>query len=428
MSVAAQSVSIEGSSGVVLVDGAGFFPIGLSNGPPADSVTPDGRNGLAEVAANGVNLIRTGINGWSLEFVDAQMQAQRQLHAAIAAHGMRCWLWLGDTPNLPPPAQPVSANEQLLRKLVNAFRNDQALLAYKGMDEPRNPFRGANWIRPDGMVRAFQLVKSLDARHPLVVIQAPRSPVADLIPYRPAFDITGVDIYPVSYPPQIHSDLPNKDINVVGDLARKTRQAAGAKPFWMTLQIAFSGVVPTRSSPDIVPRFPSLTQLRFMAYEAIANGARGLMFFGGHLTAVMRPEDADTGWNWTFWRRVLRPVVSELGSAELHPALVAPNASAAVTTQPHSAQIELVTRRTSSHLYVIAVRIAGAASLVGFAGLPNKNDGTPITSGEVLFEYVQKPLPPPVGGRQVPRPISVSGGAFRDWFATYDAHVYRFAL
>ena len=34
-------------------------------------------------------------------------------------------------------------------------------------------------------------------------------------------------------------------MNVVGELARKTRQAAGTKPFWMTLQIAWSGVVPT---------------------------------------------------------------------------------------------------------------------------------------------------------------------------------------
>jgi len=165
-----------------------------------------------------------------------------------------------------------------------------------------------------------------------------------------------------------------------------------------------------------------------MAYEAIVNGARGLIFFGGHLTAVMRPEDAASGWNWTFWRRVLRPVVSELASPDLQPALVAPNASAAVTTQPANAQIELVTRRTASHLYVIAVRIAGATSLVGFGGLPRKNDGTPLTSGEVLFEYVQQPLPPPAGGRQIPRPIGVSGGAFRDWFATYDAHVYRFTL
>jgi hypothetical protein len=386
-----------------------LFPIGLSNGPPPGSKTPDGRNGLAEVAANGVNFVRTGIGTWDGDLVDAQIAAQRELHAATAAHGLKCWLWLGDTPNL--PAKAGSANEQLLTKIVTAFRGDAALLAWKGYDEPRNPARGANWIRPAGLVRAYKRIKALDPAHPVVIIQAPRGPVATLTPYRPAFDITGVDIYPVSYPPQVHSDLKNKDINVVGQLARKTRTAAGTKPFWMTLQIAWSGVVPTPSRPGIVPRFPSLTQERFMAYQAIVNGASGLIFFGGHLTAVMTPEDAASGWNWTFWRRVLRPVVSELGSSELAPALAAPTVKPGVKTA--NRQIELVTRRTATHLYVIAVRTGGAVSRVAFTGLPRT-----VKRGEVLFEYVQ----------QAPRPIAVTKNGFQDWFAPHDVHVYRFTL
>ena len=65
-----------------------------------------------------------------------------------------------------------------------------------------------------------------------------------------------------------------------------------------------------------------------MAYEAIVNGARGLVFFGGHLTQVCTPADAKAGWNWTFWNRVLRPLVVELNSPEIRPALLAPNAKA----------------------------------------------------------------------------------------------------
>jgi hypothetical protein len=417
-------VTIESGTGVLLVDGERVFPIGLTVGPPPNSKTPAGRNGLEEVAVNGVNFLRTGIEDWSLELVDAQIAAERQLHAAAAAHGLSCWLWLGKVPDLPAqaPGQPPSAQEQLLTRLVTAFRDDPALLAWKGIDEPRNPFRGANWIRPAGMTRALATIRSLDRDHPVVVIQAPRSPVADLIPYRPTFDITGVDIYPVSYPPGIHTDIPNQDINVVGDLARKTKTVAGGKPFWMTLQVAWSGVIPTRDQPRLVPRFPSLPQERFMAYQAIVNGARGLTFFGGHLTQVMRPEDAASGWNWTFWRRVLRPVVSELASPDLRPALVAPDAAVSVTT-PGTQGMELVARRTSTHLYVIAVRIGGAVSQVSFAGLPRT-----ITSGEVLFEEVQQPLPPPIGGSQEPRRIAVSAGGFSDWFGPHDAHVYRFQL
>ena len=60
----------------------------------------------------------------------------------------------------------------------------------------------------------------------------------------------------------------------------------------MTLQIAWSGAALSKDAPNIVPRFPSLPQERFMAYQAIVNGARGLVFFGGHLTEVCTPDDA----------------------------------------------------------------------------------------------------------------------------------------
>ena len=64
-----------------------------------------------------------------------------------------------------------------------------------------------------------------------------------------------------------------------------------------------------------------------MAYQAIVNGARGLVFFGGHLTEICTPDDAKAGWNWTFWRQVLRPVVHELSSSQLRPALSPPTRS-----------------------------------------------------------------------------------------------------
>jgi hypothetical protein len=385
------------------------FPIVLSNGPPPD--------GFQDVADAGVTMIRGGRGDWNEASLDAQIAAERALLDAAGAHGLQCWVWLGALTNLP-----AGSNGAALRRVVDGLKDHPALGAWKGHDEPRNPFNAALSVPPENLARGHRLVASLDPAHPLVIIQAPRGSTEGLVPYRPAFDIGGVDIYPVSYPPGIHSDQPNKDLSVVGDVTQWIRKAAGTKPVWVTLQIAWSGVIPTKQKPGLVPRFPSNAELRFMALQAIANGARGLAFFGGHITAVQSPQDARSGWNWTFWRESLESLVRELSSTALAPALVAPASKAKVRTEPHSGDIEIATRQTAQFLYVFVVRRGGATSQIGITGLP-----ATVKGGDVLFEYVQDPPPPPFApANQKFRSIGVTGGSFRDWFAPHDARVYRF--
>jgi hypothetical protein len=416
-------VEIDAASGSLVIGGKKVFPIGVSNPPPPGAKTPDGNDALAELAAGGVNFLRTGLGAWTAELLDGQIAAERARLDTASAHGLRCWLWLGELANFPPATagKPPSPNEQLLTKVVNALKSHPALLAYKGIDEPRNPFRGADWIRPAGLVRAYNRLKQLDPNHPVVITQAPRSTIAELTPYRPAFDITGADIYPVAYPPGRHADTGNNDISVVGDITKKMRMAAGTKPVWMTLQIAWSGTTPSQQHPGIVPRVPTLHEERFMAYQAVVNGARGLTFFGGHLTQVATPADAKAGWNWTFWNRVLKPLLGELGSSAVAPALVAPNAKAVITAS--AKDIEVIARQDQQFLYVIAVRRGAGTSTVSFTGLP-----AGAKSVEALFEYVQQPPPPPIQpGKQAFRSISVGNGVLRDWFGPHDARVYRLA-
>jgi len=377
-----------------------LFPIVLSNAPPPGSTAPSGRSGLAEVAAAGVKFIRSGFGEWSFELADGQIAIELKLFEAAASHGLRCWSWLGQLPNL--PVQSGSAAEQLLAKVVEALKAHPALGAWKGIDEP-----ALAKLPVAGLVRGYQRLHALDPNHPLVVIQAPRGTAAELAAYAPAFDVTGADIYPVSYPPGVHAGGANRDVSVVGDITRKMVQAARGKPVWTTLQIAWSGVLPPRH----VPRFPTLREERFMAYQAIVAGARGLAFFGGHLVEVMRPADAKRGWNWTFWQTVLRPLVEELSSTAVAPALVAPAAQLPVAAD--AADIDLSTRRAGSFLYVLAVRRGATTSRVAISGLP-----TGIGGGEVLFEYANEAF----------RSVRVSKGSFRDWFGPHDAHVYRFRL
>jgi hypothetical protein len=420
------TVGIDAQTGSLVVNGQKVFPLGLSDAPPVGSTVPvTGQDAWAEIASGGVNVVRSGRSDWKLAQIDQQLTQERTRLDAAAAHHLFGWTRLGDTAgNL--PAAPNSPNEQLLVRIVDGLKAHPALAVWKGVDEPANPNRPSP-IAADGLVRAYNRLKQLDTGHPVVIIQAPLGPESGLVPYRPALDVTGADIYPISYPPGEHTDLPNKDISVVGDMTQKMVQAAGTKPVWMTLQIAWSGVLPTSQHPDYVPRFPTLAEERFMAYQTIVNGARGLVFFGGDLTTVMRPRDAQAGWNWTFWQLVLRPLLVELSSPSVGPALVAPTVSG---VQASAADVELTARDDGTFLYVIAVRTsATATNRVTFTHLPRKRNGTPLGGGEVVFEYAQSPLPPPIDPtKQIFRQVAVANDSFADWFGPHDTHVYRFDL
>jgi hypothetical protein len=417
-------VSVDFPTGALLVEGRMVFPIVLSNAPRLGAKTPDGGDALAEIAAGGVSFIRTGRLDWSPKSLDHQIAVEHDRLDAAAAQGLHCWPSLGPAANL--AGRTLRAREQLLTSIVGELKDHPALGAWRGVGEPANPARAPR-VPPAGLVAAYRKLKSLDSDHPVVIIQAPRGSLASLTPYRPAFDITGADIFPVSYPPGKHAGGRRRGIGAVGEITQKMVSAAGGKPVWMTLQIAWSGAIPAKGHPDNVPRIPTLHEERFMAYQAIVHGARGLVFFGGHLTEIAPPGDAQAGWNWTFWELVLRPLLGELTSPDLAPALVAP--AARRTVKATAVDVEVATREAAGFLYVIAVKRGSATSQIGFSGLPSRKNGRPITGGRVLFEYVQEPLAPPIKpDHQTFRPIRATNGRFRDWLGPYDARVYRFRL
>jgi len=385
----------------MLLGGKTVFPITLGNGPPLDGTCPDnGLKGCTEVSRAGVQMLRI-YPKWSAANVAAQIKDVRDQLTAASRFGLRLWVGLFNAAN-------DLSKQALLGQIVDGLKDHPGLGAWKGCDEPL-------WGNVDaqGVAAAYEFIRSRDPAHPVVLIQAPRArqapvTVARLRPYAGGGDIHGIDIYPIAHPPGLHAGRPNKDISVVGDLAEIVSESAPGKEHWMTLQIAWSGVIP----PDHVPIFPTLKQERFMAYQAIIGGARGLVFFGGDITKVMSPDDAKSGWNWTFWRTVLKPVLQELNSDSVGPALIAPPAPANV--KANQADVQLVARQAGGFLYVIVVRRSPSANgPVRFTGLP-----TGIKFGAAMFEYDGKDF----------RTFKVTNGAFTDPFAPHDSRVYRFRL
>jgi hypothetical protein len=385
----------------MLLGGKTVFPITLGNGPPLEGTCPDnGLRGWTEVARAGVKMLRI-YPKWSTANAAAQVADVKNQLAEASRFGLRLWVGLFDVAN-------DLSKQALLQQIVDGLKDQPGLGAWKGCDEPL-------WGRVDaqGVAAAYGFIHSRDPDHPVVLIQAPRARQAPLTaarlrPYAAGGDIHGVDIYPIAHPPGLHAGRPNTDISVVGDVTQIVADSAPDREHWTTLQVAWSGVIP----PDHVPIFPTLKQERFMTYQAIIAGARGLVFFGGDITKVMSPEDAKSGWNWTFWRTVLKPVVQELSSDSVGPALVAPPAP--LNVKANAADVQFVARQAGGFLYLIVVRRSPSANgPVRFSGLP-----TGIKFGAAMFEYDGKDF----------RTFAVGRGSFTDPFAPHDARVYRFRL
>jgi hypothetical protein len=400
---------VDAQTGCLLVSGKRVFPLGLSDAPPVESTAPNGKPAWAEIASGGANFARH-YDVWTAGGAAEQLIALGRQLDASQQNGLQMWVALAGLDN-------NLSRKSLLDKIVNTVKGHPGLGVWKGADEPAHGHVPAN-----GLVAVRNHLKTVDPDHPIAIIEAPRAPapapgapdrpltIAAVKPYAAACDIHGVDIYPVSKPAGMHAGGPpvNTDISVVGDMTRILARATGRKALWTTLQIAWSGVLPPRH-PLV---FPTFVQARFMAYDAIAAGARGLFFFGGNLRPAMNAQDRQRGWNWSYWKRVLRPLLRELSDAEHTVALTAPLAGHAIAA--NAADVAVSTRQEGDVIYLIAVRRSPHASgRVRFSGLP-----VGIRNGTVLAHPGGNPA----------RPVTVSNGALTDSapFAPHNARVYRF--
>lgn len=391
------------SGGALIVDSHKVFPINLTIIPPPGSKTPSGKDAYEEFRDGGIMFMRSGAPRWDSKTIDTELTLQ----AAAARAGMRCCPWLGwDLANI---KRGDEKKEQELRDVIERLKNSPGMGLWKGADEP-------DWGKkaPEDVANTARIIHEADTEHPIWLVQAPRGTVASIKRYDASWDIGGIDIYPVSYPPGRHTELPNKDLSMVGDFTRMMREVAGPKPFWMTLQIAFSGTTP----PKGIIRFPTFFEQRFMSYEAIINGSRGLTFFGGGLLPTLNQRDRKLGWNWTYWERVLKPLLQEfVPSSPIAAALIAPDSKLQLQvsgekglrdqTVADASPIEFLVREVGNDIYILVCKKEGPTVHVRFSGLPAQ-----CSKGQVLFEE--------------PREVEAKEGSFTDWFAPYDVHVYQF--
>jgi hypothetical protein len=380
-------------NGVMEIDGRKTFVLSVSLPPPPGGKTPEGNDAFAVLKQDGLNFMRIRPTRGADDWTESGIRSIRAWLDAAASQQMHCWVTLG---KLPAIQEDHPENEKLLRMAIEMYRDHPALGAWKGYDEPA-------WVKmpAEPLIKAYRVFKELDPNHPVVIIQAPTKGSLPLEPYRDAGDIFGVDIYPVTMPPGVHSDFGNRELSIVSDCTKWIKAASPGKGLWMTLQIAWAGT----ARPGKVLRFPTFPEQRYMAYAAIINGARGLNYQGGEREGSLNDRDAKLGWNWTFWDDVMRRLLRELNErSPLHPALLAADSKLPVKVTDND--VEFLVREVKDELFILAARREGQTTKVRFTGLPASEEAV-----VVLYEE--------------PRKVQIKDGGFEDWFAPHDVHVYR---
>jgi hypothetical protein len=238
--------------------------------------------------------------------------------------------------------------------------------------------------------RVVATLRDLDPGHRVWVNLNPYATDDQLRSFGARADVLGFDVYPV---PEGHYGLPNEGLSVVGEYTERARRAAPAgADVWMILQ-AFGYSDLDEGSQG---RRPTPDELRFMVYDVLVHGARGVIFFGSHQLRNTIALDEPV------WDVGVRTVARELGI--IGPLLLGAEPLSDVTAQPAS----LVTHGwRSRHSQLV---VATNATPFPAAGLLCFSDG--ISDAHEVFEDRHPP---------------VAQECLHDDFQPYGVHVYRIA-
>ena len=241
------------------------FPIGFYEFPKDDST-------LIDMAKAGINLVRC----------NSENDLDR-----LETLGMKGWMAL-------------SVQEGLTNNLMQRASdhwNHPALAVWEGPDEiiwtftaysflkERAGFTREDWnnqktiavqyaesVGPDLLARMRESVNWLKRndphQRPFWINEAADSDAFYARGYVDSIDIVGCDYYAVR--------STGTDLTSIGRLTQRWDAIGKGRPVWMVLQ----GFSWHALRDDRQPQYPSFSQSRFMAYDAIVHGAQGLLYWG----------------------------------------------------------------------------------------------------------------------------------------------------
>ncbi|MBN2375662.1 MAG: hypothetical protein JXD22_04635 [Sedimentisphaerales bacterium] len=218
-----------------------------------------------------------------------------------------------------------------VQQKVDAFKDHPALLAWYINDE-----LGVEML--DRLTERQEQMKALDSGHPTWVVLYQVDQVGN---YISTFDVIGTDPYPI----------PEKPPSMAGQWTRKTRtEVQSTRPMWQVPQAFDWSNYRTDEEDKQKFRPPTREEMRSMAWQCIAEGANGLVFYSWH--DLHRRKDPDTfAQRWS----EIKTVAQEI--AEMIPVLLSVEQQPAIKVAQESvpAWLNWTVRQTGESTYLIVV-------------------------------------------------------------------------
>jgi len=165
--------------------------------------------------------------------------------------------------NLPHGRRDIKTRDdeyRVIKDYVTRLKDHPAILAWYINDELPLTMR-------DQLTRHREWLEQLDPDRPTWVVLWQVNQVRS---YLPTFDIIGTDPYPI----------PNRELDMPLQWTRKTRQAVfGHRAIWMVPQVFNWARYKKTPAEKAKCRAPTLPEMRCMAWQCIAGGANGLVFY-----------------------------------------------------------------------------------------------------------------------------------------------------
>lgn len=276
-----------------------------------------------------------------------------------------------------------------LRRRIRMFRNHPALLAW---DSEEGVARGE--VPLARLEKLSKIVREEDPNHPFVL--ADSYDLVDKVDRSKFFRNDLMDMgmwwyYPIPLRASSSSALLGREADDSLTLNPPSFMESTAKPLWVGMQAYV---------PDVPGgRLPTEAEFRCMAYVALVNDAKGLLYYMGGSANKMPGCTEERPWGY------LQTLVPELHS--LVPLLISPAAPENAVVTPAGRPVSTLLKASNDHYTMIVVNRGNAPCdlTISTPRLGSK----PV---EVLFEN---------------RTVKSESGVLSDHFEAYEVHVYRFA-